>query len=263
MNDAKMSKSLGNVVRPQSYTKVFGVDAFRYFVLREMMFGQDANFSDEAFLTRYNADLANDLGNLVSRATTMIHRYCGGAVPESRAEHEDHSLSQRLKELGPLVTARMSHSYQFSMALRDIWDVISLTNKYIAAREPWALARDPSKRDVLNAVLYQSAEVLRVVAALVEPAMPSTSARIRKMLGIEAHDWRQLQRRAAEAWNAAWNSRAAVSENGQDCGGTSPDGRSGQSSRSTNPAASVRGTEPEPGTEPRRRNEPTFPSTRS
>ena len=83
MNEAKMSKSLGNVVRPHSYTKVFGVDAFRYFVLREMTLGHDANFSDEAFLTRYNADLANDLGNLVSRATTMIHRYCGGDYPRA------------------------------------------------------------------------------------------------------------------------------------------------------------------------------------
>ncbi len=193
MNEAKMSKSLGNVVRPQSYTKVFGVDAFRYFMLREMTLGHDANFSDDAFLTRYNADLANDLGNLVSRTTTMIHRYCGGVIPEPGLSHEDPSLSHALDELLSLVQPRMTKSYQFSLALRDIWDVISLTNKYIASREPWALARDASKRDELNAVLYQSAEVLRVVAALIEPVMPGTTRRIRQMLGIAPHNWVQLK----------------------------------------------------------------------
>ena len=193
MNDAKMSKSLGNVVRPQSYTKVFGVDAFRYFCLREMTLGHDANYTDAAFLTRYNADLANDLGNLVSRATTMVHRYCGGVVPEANAAAEDPALSRQLLELLPLVQSRMGDSFQFSLALRDIWDVISATNKYIAAKEPWALAKDPGKRDELNGVLYQSADVLRVVAGLIEPVMPNTTPRIRKMLGIEPQTWHQLQ----------------------------------------------------------------------
>jgi methionyl-tRNA synthetase len=193
MNDAKMSKSLGNVVRPQSYTKVFGVDAFRYFCLREMTLGHDANYSDDAFLTRYNADLANDLGNLVSRATTMVHRYCEGIVPELDTGLEDSALTRQLRELIPLVQARMGESYQFSMALRDVWDVISTTNKFIATKEPWALAKDPSKRGELNAVLYQSADVLRVVAGLIEPVMPHTAPRIRKMLGIEPQTWHQLQ----------------------------------------------------------------------
>jgi methionyl-tRNA synthetase len=193
MNDAKMSKSLGNVVRPQSYTKVFGVDAFRYFCLREMTLGHDANYSDDAFLTRYNADLANDLGNLVSRATTMVHRYCEGIVPEPDTSLEDSGLTRQLRELIPLVQTRMGQSYQFSMALRDVWDVISTTNKFIATKEPWALAKDPSKRGELNAVLYQSADVLRVVAGLIEPVMPNTAPRIRKMLGIEPQTWHQLQ----------------------------------------------------------------------
>jgi len=192
-----MSKSLRNVVRPQSYTRIFGVDALRYFVLREMTLGPDSNFSDDAFLTRYNADLANDLGNLVSRATTMVHRYCGGVIPEPGAAYEDASLTQRLDELVPLVTARMSEFYQFSLALRDIWEVISLTNKFIATKEPWALAKDESKRDELNAVLYQSSEVLRVVAGLIEPVMPATTARIRQMLGIGQQNWRQLTERLA------------------------------------------------------------------
>ncbi len=193
MNDAKMSKSLGNVVRPQAYTKVFGVDAFRYFCLREMTLGHDANYTDSAFLTRYNADLANDLGNLVSRATTMVHRYCGGVVPEASAAAEDSALTRQLRELIPSVQSRMGESFQFSMALRDIWDVISATNRYIASREPWSLAKDDSKRDELNGVLYQSADVLRVVAGLIEPVMPNTSPRIRKMLGITPQSWHQLQ----------------------------------------------------------------------
>ena len=193
MNDAKMSKSLGNVVRPQSYTKVFGVDAFRYFCLREMTLGHDANYSDAAFLTRYNADLANDLGNLVSRATTMVHRYCGGVVPGATAAAEDPALSRQLGDLLPLVRSRMGDSFQFSLALRDIWDVISATNKYIATKEPWALAKDESKRAELDAVLYQSADVLRVVAGLIEPVMPNTTPRIRKMLGIEPQTWDQLE----------------------------------------------------------------------
>jgi methionyl-tRNA synthetase len=193
MNDAKMSKSLGNVVRPQSYTRVFGVDAFRYFCLREMTLGHDANYSDDAFLTRYNADLANDLGNLVSRATTMVHRYCDGIVPDPGTAIEDAALANQLRALIPLVQSRMGESFQFSMALRDIWDVISTTNKFIAAREPWSLAKDPSRRGELNAVLYQSADVLRVVAGLIEPVMPNTTPRIRKMLGIEPQTFDQLQ----------------------------------------------------------------------
>ena len=193
MNDAKMSKSLGNVVRPQAYTKVFGVDAFRYFCLREMTLGHDANYSDAAFLTRYNADLANDLGNLVSRATTMVHRYCGSVVPEADAALEDPALSQQLRDLIPLVRSRMGDSYQFAMALRDIWDVISTTNRFIASKAPWALAKDESRRGELNAVLYQSADVLRVVAGLIEPVMPNTTPRIQKMLGIAPQTWHQLQ----------------------------------------------------------------------
>ena len=93
MNEAKMSKSLGNVVRPQGYVERFGVDALRYFVMREMVLGQDANFADEAFLTRYNADLANDLGNVVSRVTTMIQRYCGGVVPAAAPDGPRRSTS--------------------------------------------------------------------------------------------------------------------------------------------------------------------------
>jgi methionyl-tRNA synthetase len=191
MNDAKMSKSIGNVVRPRAYTEVFGVDAFRYFLLREATVGNDANFSDEAFLTRYNADLANDLGNLASRSTTMLHRYSRGLVPE-RAGALDAALERRAVDVVKSVRQLMAREYSFSLALREVWDLISLTNKFIAAKEPWALAKDPSQKEALDAVLYQSVDTLRIVGALIEPVMPATSSRIRTMLGVPPTPWDTL-----------------------------------------------------------------------
>ncbi len=153
MEGAKMSKSKGNVARPADYIDRFGLDALRYFVFREMVFGQDANFGDEAILTRYNADLANDLGNLASRATTMIHRYCGGVVPVPdtglRARTEEQALEKAVAALIDSVKASV-RSFQLSVALRDIWDVIGASNRYIVTREPWKIAKDDSKRAELG-----------------------------------------------------------------------------------------------------------------
>ena len=144
MEGAKMSKSKGNVVRPQAYIDRFGLDALRYFVFREMVFGQDASFGDEAFLTRYNSDLANDLGNLVSRATTMIHRYRGGVVPAPgpgcAAAGTRTALATALDALIDSVKSSI-RSFQLSVALREIWDVIGATNRYIVTREPWVWRR--------------------------------------------------------------------------------------------------------------------------
>ncbi len=193
MNEAKMSKSLGNVVQPQGYVDRFGVDALRYFVMREMVVGQDANFADETFLTRYNSDLANDLGNVVSRVTTMIQRYCAGVIPAAAAQQPaDQELERRI---GEVIAAAKSDAlaFDFSAALREIWALISDLNKYIVTREPWALAKKPEDRPRLDTTLYHSADVLRVVAALIEPVMPSSTARIRKMLGIAAEDWTDLK----------------------------------------------------------------------
>jgi methionyl-tRNA synthetase len=189
MNDAKMSKSLGNVVQPQGYVDRFGLDALRYFVMREMVVGQDASFTDEVFLTRYNADLANDLGNVVSRTATMIQRYCDGIVPApATPEPADVTLRERVSTVIASATTQ-ARAFDFSGALRDIWSLISDLNKYIVTREPWTLAKDPARRPVLEATLGNSADVLRVVAALIEPVMPSTSSRIRRMLGIAAETW--------------------------------------------------------------------------
>jgi len=187
MEGAKMSKSVGNVVRPKDYVDRFGLDAFRYFVMREMIFGQDADFTDEAFLGRYNADLANDLGNLASRATTMIHRYCGGVVPAPDAvllvREPEADLRERTGVAIAAVKAR-TVEFQLSLALREIWDVVSATNRYIVTREPWALAKDPAKRAELDTALYTALDALRVVAELLRPFMPDAAERILAMVGV-------------------------------------------------------------------------------
>jgi methionyl-tRNA synthetase len=195
MNEAKMSKSLGNVVRPQGYIDRFGVDALRYFVLREMVVGQDANFADETFLTRYNSDLANDLGNVVSRVTTMIVRYCDGIVPE-RSPASETALDAELQQSSTAAIAGAiaeAVRFDFSAALRGIWELISVVNRYIVAREPWSLAKATASRPLLETTLYHAADALRVVAALVDPVMPQSSERIRRMLGIRAESWVDLR----------------------------------------------------------------------
>jgi len=194
MGGAKMSKSIGNVARYQDYAGVFGLDALRYFVMREMTLGQDANFSDEAILTRYNADLANDLGNVVSRTTTMIARYCDGSIPAAHAADDlDRSLEadiQRTVEAARSGFAR----FELSVALQAIWDVLVRgVNQYIVKREPWRLAKKPEDRPLLETTLYRSADALRVIAALVDPVMPEAAERIRRMLGVQQEQWTELR----------------------------------------------------------------------
>jgi methionyl-tRNA synthetase len=201
MHEAKMSKSLGNVVRPQGYVERFGLDALRYFVMREMVLGQDANFADEAFLTRYNADLANDLGNVVSRVTTMIQRYCDGIVPARRHASET-GLDGELEKTAAATISRTvadASGFDFSAALRSTWELIAALNKYVVAREPWALAKAPESRALLETTLYNAADALRIVTALVDPVMPQSAARIRAMLGIEPETWVDLRPRTLKA----------------------------------------------------------------
>ena len=191
MDGAKMSKSKGNVVRPADYIAQFGLDAFRYFVFREMVFGQDASFTDEAVLGRYNADLANDLGNLASRVMTLLHRSCGGVVPAPVASllerPEEQSLREASSALAVSVPAAV-RAFQLSVALREIWDVIGATNRYIVVREPWKLAKDASRRAELDASLYVAADTLRIVAELLRPFVPGTAERLLQMLGQSPHD---------------------------------------------------------------------------
>ena len=195
MGGAKMSKSLGNVARYQDYQQVFGLDGLRYFALREMPLGQDAGFSDEAILTRFNADLANDLGNLVSRATTMVHRYRAGEIPEAPADKAQ-SLDRDLEAaIGTAIEAVKANfkAFQVSQGLQDAWTLIRQVNKYIVEREPWKLAKDAANTDLLNQTLYRGADALRVIAALVDPVMPDAAGRIRRMLGLGVEPWTTLR----------------------------------------------------------------------
>jgi methionyl-tRNA synthetase len=194
MGGAKMSKSLGNVARYQEYIDVFGLDGLRYFVMREMPLGQDANFADEAILARFNADLANDLGNLVSRAITMIHRYRGGVVPQSPLAGRQPADNDLLTAATNTIDSVKGYfaRFQVSLALQDTWSLVSRVNKFIVEREPWTLAKDSDKADELDRTLYHAADTLRVIAALVDPVMPDASSRIRRMLGVDVEQWTSL-----------------------------------------------------------------------
>jgi methionyl-tRNA synthetase len=187
MGGAKMSKSKGNVVRPHDYIALFGLDAFRYFVFREMVFGQDADFTDEAMLTRYNADLANDFGNLVSRVATLIQRFCTNSVPapvpELQGRQPERDLCADADDLVGRVKGSIA-SFQLSVALRDVWDLIGALNRYIVLREPWKLAKNAVDRPELNTSLYVAADVLSMIAELLRPFMPDAAERTLTMLGV-------------------------------------------------------------------------------
>jgi methionyl-tRNA synthetase len=195
MGGAKMSKSIGNVARYQDYAEAFGVDALRYFVMREMPLGQDANFSDEGILTRYNADLANDLGNVVSRTTTMVHRYSKGTVPELHQTARDNLDVMLENELDTTIAGVKQdfETFQITLALQKIWELIRSVNQYIVKREPWTLAKRPEHRPTLDATLYHASDALRVTAALIDPVMPKTADRIRRMLGVPQDLWTDLR----------------------------------------------------------------------
>ena len=175
--EAKMSKSLGNVVDPLSLAEKYGTDAFRYFLLREMTFGLDSSFSEAALVARINADLANDIGNLFSRVLTMAHKYWEGRVPERDLEIEKESglgLSAEAETAVALYAEGMEE-FAFHKALAAVWDFISRMNKYVDTTAPWVLAKNKAARGQLGVVLYNLLEGLRLVAELVRPVMPHTA----------------------------------------------------------------------------------------
>ncbi len=185
VGETKMSKSIGNVVRPRDLVQEYGSDAVRYFLLREMTFGLDASFGTETLRARKNSDLANDLGNLLSRSLTMLEKFADGRIPAPGP------LSERDQELKEAALAMMveyrTHmdAFAFNRAIQAVWEVISRANRYIVTNAPWELAKDPSAAEVLATVLYCLFEVLRLVTVALVPVMPAAAKKMQSLLGFE------------------------------------------------------------------------------
>jgi methionyl-tRNA synthetase len=198
MDAAKMSKSKGNVVTPRPIVGVLGMDALRYYLLRETAFGQDGNFSYDALVTRYNSDLANGLGNLASRTLTMIQNYFDGRVPTPTSGHiaDDASplrvpfrvakrqLVQTDKDASDGLGPGDYDAFRFANALQSIWQLISQVDSYLTIEKPWDLAKDAANRSRLGNVLYEAAEALRIISVLLHPAIPNATQQIWQRLGL-------------------------------------------------------------------------------
>ena len=183
VSKSKAAKGM-DVVDPVILIDRYGIDALKYFLLREYTFGQDGNFTNEVMLKRINFDLANDLGNLLSRTVSMIEKYCGGIVPKAKT-HDD--TDEDLKNIAISAASKVSDEmdkFAFNMALERIWTVVRRANKYIDEKAPWILAKDEAKKDELDTVMNHLAEALRIVSILIYPFMHTTSEKIRKQLGI-------------------------------------------------------------------------------
>lgn len=186
MKDGKMSKSVGNVIYPEALIDRYGLDATKYYLLRLMSFEQDATFTPEDFVEKYNSDLANDLGNLLNRTIGMINKYCDGIIPVNITEKTefDDILNEFAQNQISKIEKEMD-SYHISNAIQEAWKYISRVNKYIDETAPWVLAKEPESKEKLNSVMFNLAEALRKIAIIVSPYIRNTSEQILKQLGID------------------------------------------------------------------------------
>lgn len=195
MKDGKMSKSKGNTVYPDILANRYGVDATRYLLLREISYDQDGLFSIEGFIDRFNNDLSNDLGNLVSRTLGMINKYFEGFIKRSISNEDiDKEMETSVNDIVMLVENDMD-TIHIANALTDIWKIIDKSNKYIDTTEPWVLFKDETSRERLSSVMYHLLENIRKVAILIKPFMPTTSEKIFEQIGIvnsEHKNWTSL-----------------------------------------------------------------------
>ncbi len=190
IDDTKMSKSIGNVVRPKELIANYGVDTIRYFTLREMSFGLDSSFSSEAIVARQNADLANDLGNLFSRATAMVRKYRQGKVPAPEKFTAADIELQAAAETMVSEYRRLMAQFLFHRGLQAVWEFVGMANRYIVANEPWTLAKSREKAARLDTVLYNILECLRILSMVLRPVMPGAAQKMAQGLGLDVGDER-------------------------------------------------------------------------
>ena len=193
LEGGKMSKSKGNVVDPLILIDKYGVDAVRYFLLREMPYGNDGSYSEDALVHRINMDLANDLGNLLSRTTAMINKFCDGKIPEPSSRQDEDTELFDLAGRIPGEVEELLEKMEMAGSLAKIWELVNKSNKYIEDMAPWSLAKSPETKARLGTVMYNLAEVIRIVAVLCSPYMPTLPNKIYQQLGISdnkaIHGW--------------------------------------------------------------------------
>ena len=190
VDQSKMSKSIGNVIEPLEMKNIYGLDAFRFFLMRDMAFGLDSNFSEDALVGRINADLANDLGNLFSRVLSMAHKYFKGVVPEPALDVEkemDLGLAQNARHAIDVYAAEMD-TFAFHKGLAAVWEFITHMNKYVDITAPWTLAKNKAAHKQLETVIYNLLEGLRIISGLIYPVMPDTAAAMQQHLGLAGND---------------------------------------------------------------------------